>query len=201
MTDATLTLHTNPRSRGAIARWALDELGEPYDARDVEYGEAMRRPDYLAINPMGKVPALVHRVDGAERVVTETAAICAYLADAFPDAGLGPRDGERADYWRWLFFAAGPVEQAVVARSMGWEVSEERQAMAGFGSFERTMDALAAHLADRDHVCGERFTMADVYVGAQVAWGLLFGTVPERPEFRAYADRLAERPAFPSMAG
>jgi glutathione S-transferase len=152
----------------------------------------MKAADYLAINPMGKVPAIVH--DGA--IITECAAICAYLADAFPDAGLAPEAGEHANYYRWLFFAAGPVEQAVTAQSLGWTVPEGRGAMAGFGSFDATMDTLAAHLATHDYVCGDRFTMADVYVGSQVDWGLLFGSIPAKPEFEAYAARLRTRAAY-----
>ena len=104
-----LTLYTNPMSRGRIARWMLEEAGAAYDVVLLDYASTMKAEPYLSVNPMAKVPAIVHR----GRTVTECAAICAYLAEAFPDAGLAPRDDERADYYRWLFFAAGPVEAAV----------------------------------------------------------------------------------------
>lgn len=187
-----LIFYTNPMSRGQIARWMLEEVGAPYEQRIVQYGPEMKGPDYRAINPMGKVPAIVH--DG--KVVTECAAICAYLAEAFPQAGLAPRADERADYYRWMFFGAGPIEQAVISRSMGWETPEDKQAMLGFGSYELATETLAGWLADRDYVCGDRFTAADVYVGAQVDWGQAFGTLPALPAFAAYAERVRARPAY-----
>lgn len=186
-----LIFYTNPMSRGQIVRWMLEEVGRPYEAKIVDYA-VMHDDAYRAVNPMMKVPAIVH--DG--KVVTECAAICAYLADVFPDAGLGPRDDEKADYYRWMFFASGPVEQAVTARSMKYEPSEEQQRMVGFGSYDRVMDTLAGHLAGRDYVCGDRFTAADVYVGSQVLWGLQFGSFPDRHEFKAYAERLGKRDAY-----
>ena len=191
---STLTLYTNPQSRGRIAHWMMEELGQPYDTVWLDYGTTMKAPDYLAINPMGKVPALKH----GSAVVTEAAAICAYLADAFPQAGLKPAPGtpESAAYHRWLFFAAGPLEQAVVAKSLGWAVPEGRSAMVGFGSYEDTLDALELALSGSPYVCGERFTAADVYVGSSVDWGLQFGTMERRPVFEAYADRLRERVAY-----
>jgi glutathione S-transferase len=152
----------------------------------------MRDEDYGRINPMRKVPAIVH--DG--KTVTECAAIIAYLADVFPHAMLGPSAEEKADYYRWLFFAAGPVEQAVSNHANGWDPTPERQRMFGYGSFDRTLETLAAHLADRDYVCGARFTAADVYVGSQVLWGTQFGTMPKLDPFVAYAARLDQRPAY-----
>lgn len=189
---SSLIFYTNPMSRGQIARWALEEAGAAYEQRIVEYGPDMKGEAYRAVNPMGKVPAIVH--DG--RVVTECAAICAYLADAFPEAGLAPLPGERADYYRWMFFGAGPLEQAITNRSMGWESPEDKQAMLGYGHFDLVVDALAGWLDSRDYICGDRFTAADVYVGAQVDWGLMFGTLPDRPSFQAYAGRLRARPAY-----
>ncbi len=189
---SSLIFYTNPMSRGQIARWALEEAGAAYEQRIVEYGPDMKGEAYRAVNPMGKVPAIVH--DG--RVVTECAAICAYLADAFPQAGLAPLPGERADYYRWMFFGAGPLEQAITNRSMGWEGPEDKQAMLGYGHFDLVVDALAGWLDSRDYICGDRFTAADVYVGAQVDWGLMFGTLPDRPAFSAYAGRLRARPAY-----
>ena len=191
---APYTLFTNPMSRGQIARWALHEAGVEYDQVLVDW--AAKPAAFLAANTMGKVPTLIHRSETGERVVTECAAICAYLAEAVPEAGLLPSDAELADYYRWMFFAAGPVEQAIVGRSMGWEVPPERQGMVGFGSLERVLDTLDNHFSDHDFVCGPRFTMADVYVGSQIDWGLNFGSIPPRESFVAYAERIQARPAY-----
>ena len=188
----SLMFYTNPMSRGQIARWMLEEVGAPYEQHLLDYGAQMKGSEYLAINPMGKVPAIVH--DG--RVVSEAAAICAYLAEAFPDAGLAPQPGEHADYFRWMFFGAGPLEQAITNRSMGWEGGPDKQMMLGYGSFDLAADTLAGWLADHDFICGDRFTAADVFVGAQVDWGLAFNTLPDRPAFSAYAERLRARPAY-----
>lgn len=189
---ADITLYTNPMSRGQIARWMLEEVGQPYETVVLDYSDGMKSADYLAINPMGKVPAIVHR--GA--VVTEAAAICAYLADAFPEAGLAPPPAKRADYYRWLFFAAGPVEAAVTNKALGFVVPEGRDRMAGYGTFDHTVDALERAVSVPAWICGDQFTAADVYVGAQVDWGLAFGTMPSRSAFEAYASRLRERPAY-----
>ena len=183
--------YTNPMSRGQIVRWALEETGAAYETVIVEYGAEMKAPGYLAINPMGKVPALRH----GGQIVTECAAICAWLAEAFPDAGLAPQPDERAAYYRWLFFAAGPLEQAVTAQAMGWTTEEDRSAMLGFGTYDNTVDAVEALIGGSDYVCGGRFTMADVYVGSHIEWGLGFGTLPKRPAFEAYAERIAAREA------
>ncbi|RVT39873.1 glutathione S-transferase family protein [Sphingobium algorifonticola] len=188
----TIIFYTNPMSRGQIARWMLEEVGAPYEQVLLDYGTTMKAPEYLAINPMGKVPAIVH--DG--RVVTECAAICAYLADAFPDAGLAPPINDRADYYRWLFFGAGPVEAAVTNRAMDWDVPADKQMMAGYGSFDATMDGLEAALTGKSWMCGAQFTATDVYVGAQIDWGLAFGSMPSRPAFADYVARLRERPAY-----
>ena len=191
---AAYTLFTNPMSRGQIARWALHEAGVGYDQVLVDWAE--KPAALLAVNTMGKVPTLVHRSETGERVVTECAAICAYLAESEPEAGLLPSDAELADYYRWMFFAAGPVEQAIVGRSMGWEVPKEREAMVGYGSLERVLDTLDGHFAGHDFVCGSRFTMADVYVGSQIDWGLTFGSIPPRETFVAYAERIQARAAY-----
>jgi glutathione S-transferase len=192
---AEYTFYTNPMSRGQIARWALHEAGADYEQVLLDYGGSMAGPAFLAVNPMGKVPTIVHHHAGHDHVVTEAAAICHYLAEASAPALLAGAH-EKADYFRWLFFAAGPVEQAIVARSMGWEVPGGKEMMAGFGTYERTVDALDGWLAAHPFVCGERFTMADVYVGSQVDWGIQFGTLPARPSFEAYAARLREREAY-----
>ncbi|MFB0872539.1 MULTISPECIES: glutathione S-transferase family protein [unclassified Sphingobium] len=187
-----LTLYTNPMSRGQIARWMLEEVGAPYEAVILDYGTTMKDAAYRAINPMGKVPSIVHN----GKVVTECAAICAYLADAFPDAGLAPPLTERHDYYRWLFFAAGPVEAAVTNRALGFVVPEGRERMAGYGSFDEAIDALERAVTGCAWICGDQFTAADVYVGAQIDWGLSFNSIPSRPAFEDYAARLRERPAY-----
>jgi glutathione S-transferase len=187
-----LIFYTNPMSRGQIVRWMLEEVGAPYDTQILDYASTMKGEAYRAINPMMKVPAIVHK----GRVVTECAAICAYLADAFPEAGLGPREEEKADYYRWLFFAAGPIEQAVTNKAAGWEPSAERGRMFGYGNYDLAVQTLADHLAGREYVCGDRFTAADVYVGSAVMWGTQFGTLPKLDSFVPYADRLAQREAY-----
>ncbi|HEX7782316.1 MAG TPA: glutathione S-transferase family protein [Sphingobium sp.] len=188
----TITFYTNPMSRGQIARWMLEEVGVPYEQKILDYADTMKGEAYLAINPMGKVPAIVH----AGKVVTECAAICAYLADAFPEAGLAPLPEERADYYRWLFFAAGPVEAAVTNTALGLKTDEKTSRMAGYGNLETTIDTLEKAIGDGPFICGDRFTAADVYVGAQVDWGLQFKSIPSRPAFEKYAARLRERPAY-----
>lgn len=189
---ADLIFYTNPMSRGRITRWLLEELGQPYDTVVLDYGPAMQDPGYRSINPMGKVPAIVHR----GRVVTEGAAIAAYLADAFPEAGLLPEPEARADYFRWLFFAAGPLEAAIIDRALGIaEIPADKQMMVGYGSYERVVDTLEAALEGRRFIAGDRFSAADAYVGSQVGWGIQFGTLPRRPAFEAYWAGLAERPA------
>lgn len=188
-----LVLYTNPQSRGRIAHWMLEEVGQPYDTVWLDFGAAMRTPDYLAINPMGKVPALVH----GEAVVTETPAICAYLADAFPQAGLIPPAGSpaRAAFYRWLFFTAGPVEMATTAKAFGWEVPAGKSGMAGFGKYSRTIATLEKALQDKPYVCGDQFTAADVYIGSALGWGMMFGSIDKQPLFEDYVARLQARPA------
>jgi glutathione S-transferase len=188
-----LVLYTNPQSRGRVARWMLEEIGEPYRTEVLEYGTSMKSPEYLAINPLGKVPAITH----GGQVVTECAVICAYLADTFPEAGLKPAPDERANYYRWLFFAAGPLEAAITdSRLLGVEPDAEKQRMIGYGSYSAVIDALAKAFKANVYVAGDRFTAADVYVGAQISWGLNFGTIEKRPEFQDYADRIGQRQAF-----
>ena len=188
----TLTLYTNPMSRGQIARWMLEEVGEPYETVILDFTTGVKSPDYLAINPMGKVPAIVH--DGA--VVTECAAICAYLADAFPAANLAPPPQERSAYYRWLFFAAGPVESAITNKALGFVVPDGRERMAGYGTLDDVLNALEQAVSGEAWICGDQFTAADVYVGSQIDWGLAFGTMAPRPAFEAYAARLRTRPAY-----
>ena len=188
-----IVFYTNPQSRGRIVRWMLEELGQPYRTELLDFATTMKQPAYLAVNPMGKVPALRH----GDQVVTEGAAICAYLADAFPEAGLAPPPGDplRAPYYRWLFFAAGPVEAAVSNNAFGYAVPAERESSIGYGSFERVMNALEGAVAGHEYLVGERFSAADVYVGSQIGWGMMFGTLEKRPAFAAYWERISDRPA------
>jgi glutathione S-transferase len=188
-----IVFYTNPMSRGRIVRWMLEEVGQPYRTEVLDYGTTMKAPAYLAINPMGKVPAIRHR--GV--TVTECAAICTYLADAFPAAGLAPAsdDPARGTYLRWLFFGAGPMEAAVTAKSLGLLAPADKAGMAGYGAFDQMVDALETAIEAGPYILGERFSAADVYVGAQIGWGLQFRTLPERDAFTAYAGRIMTRPA------
>lgn len=191
-----IDFYTNPRSRGAIARWMLEEVGAPYREHRLEFGTTIKAPEYLAINAMGKVPAIVH--DG--QVVTEAAAICTYLADVFPEAGLAPPAAERGAYYRWFFFGAGPVEAAVVNNAMGFVVPPERKVAVGYGSLDDVVATLEHRLEESPYLAGERFTAADVYAGSQIGWGMQFGTLPTRPVFEAYWNRIKDRPARASAA-
>jgi glutathione S-transferase len=190
-----IVFYTNPMSRGRIVRWMLEELGQPYRTELLDFGPGgTKSPAYLAINPMGKVPAITH----GDVAVTEAPAICAYLADAFPQAGLAPPPGDRArgPYYRWLFFAAGPIEAAVTDKALGWEVPPERSRLAGYGGFGQMLDVLEKAVDGREHLAGDRFSTADLYVGAQLGWGMMFGTIEKRPAFEAYVARLQQRPAY-----
>jgi glutathione S-transferase len=189
-----IVFYTNPQSRGRIARWMLEEVGRPYRTVVLDYGTTMKAPEYLAVNPMGKVPAITHR--GV--TITEGAAVCTYLADAFPEAGLAPAldDPARGTYLRWMFFAAGPFEASVTAKALNLLAPADRAAMAGYGTFENVVDALETVVSKAGPwLLGERFSALDVYLGSQIGWGLMFKTLPERDAFKAYAERLFQRPA------
>lgn len=188
---ADLTLYTNPQSRGRIARWMLEETGAAYETVVLDYGTTMVADAYRAINPMMKVPAIVHR----GQVVTETAAICAYLAEAFPDAELAPLPAERAAYYRWLFFGAGPLEAAATNRALGVTVTPEQQRMAGYGDFDRAVATIGEAIGHGPYITGERFTAVDVYVGSQLMWFTQFGLIPKTEAIMAYIGRLKDRPA------
>lgn len=186
-----LTFYTNPQSRGRIARWMLEETGQPYDTVVLDYYTSMKAPDYLAVNPMGKVPTVVHD----SRIVTENAAICTYLALAFPQAGLMADD--TATFFRWMFFAAGPLEQAVVNTSFGWLPKDQHEKRrVGYGDLADVVRALTGHLATHDYIADGRFTAADVYIGSQIGWGMQFGTIPADPTLMTYWARLKDRPAL-----
>jgi glutathione S-transferase len=187
-----LLLYTNPMSRGRIGRWMLEEVGQPYRAEIVDFAR-MKSPEYLAVNPMGKVPALRH----GDMLVTEAAAICAYLADVFPQAGLAPAPDSRlrGPYYRWLFFAAGPIEAANTDKALGVTVRPEHVRMVGYGTRDQTLAALDNELQRSEYIAGERFTAADVYVGSQLGFGIAFGTIDKRPAFERYWNLVSARPA------
>jgi glutathione S-transferase len=189
-----LIFYTNPMSRGQIVRWMLEEVGAPYETRVLDYATTLKSPEYLAINPIGKVPAIRHK----GQVVTECAAICAYLADAFPEAGLAPpvNSIDRAPYYRWLFFAAGPVEAATTNKSAGFVATQAQERMMGYGTFEATIDAMEGAVGAGDYLAGGRFSAADLYLGSQISFGLRFGSLEARPAFEAYVARLTARPAY-----
>ncbi|MGH7066235.1 MAG: glutathione S-transferase family protein [Acetobacteraceae bacterium] len=188
-----IVFYTNPASRGRIVRWMLEEVGVPYRTEIIEYGAAMKGPTYRAINPMGKVPSLLH----GETVITESAAICAYLADAFPEAGLAPPPGDRlrGPYYRWLFFAAGPIEAATSNQALGFVVPAGRERMIGYGTYGDVLDALECALDHPGYLLGERFSAADVYLGSQVGFSMQFGMLEKRPAFERYWQRISSRPA------
>ncbi|HEY1753386.1 MAG TPA: glutathione S-transferase family protein [Caulobacteraceae bacterium] len=189
-----LTFYTHPQSRGRIVRWMLEEVGQPYETQVMDYATTLKGPAYLAINPMGKIPAIKH----GDTVVTECGAICAYLADAFPAAGLAPPSGDprRGPYYRWLFFGAGPVESVVITKALGVEVKPEQKRMVGWGDATDALNALEAAVGAGDYLAGDAFSAADLYICASLGWGMQFGAIEKRPTFEAYVERLSQRPAY-----
>ncbi|MCD1599138.1 glutathione S-transferase family protein [Rheinheimera aquimaris] len=189
-----LTFYTNPNSRGRIVRWMLEELNQPYHVELMHFGGNIKSAEFLALNPMGKVPAIKH----VNTVVTEGAAICAYLADQFADKGLAPAPDspERGTYYRWLFFAAGPLEMATTAKAYNWRLDSDNCTSVGCGLYNDTLNTLETALANGPYLCGEQFTAADVYVGSHISWGMLFGTLEKRPAFTDYIQRLQARKAY-----
>lgn len=188
-----VTFYHNPMSRAQMVHWMLEEAGAPYETKLVRFDRGEHKaPAFLAINPMGKLPTIVHR--GV--VVTETAAIIAYLADAFAQAALAPAldDPSRGTWLRWLFFGAGCLEPALIDKGFKRPPVERKGAL-GYGSYEDTLDTLEKALSPGPWLLGARFSAADVYLGAQLIWGMQFGTVDKRPAFEAYAARCTERPA------
>lgn len=186
-----LVLFTHPMSRGRIARWIMEELGQPYTTEILEFGSTIKSPEYIRINPMGKVPALKH----GDVVVTEAAAICAYVADAFPEAGLAPDPAERGSYYRWLLFTAGPLEQSCVTRALGFEVPAEREGLVGYGTHDAMLDTLEGMLSTQEYAAGKQFSAADVYLAAQLQWNMMMGVIDEREVFVDYSQRMHQRPA------
>src|SRR5437762_7711731 len=186
-----LTLYHASPSRSSIVLWMLEEVGEPYDVHLLSFAKGENRaPDYLALNPMGKVPALRH----GDTVITEVAAICTYLADEFRTAKLNVPVGtpRRGVYLKWLFFGPGCIEPAVTDRAAPRK-EEARRSMLGYGDFETTMNTVAAAFEKGPYLMGEQFTAADVVVGSHIRCGTMFKMIPERPEFAAYSARIAAR--------
>lgn len=188
----SLVLYTNPMSRGRIAHWMVEETGAAYETRWLRYGPEMNTAKYAALNPMRKVPAIEHN----GTIVTECAAICLYLADAFPEADLAPLPDQRAAYYRTILFAAGPWEQATTMRALGAEVPPDKSAMAGFGDFDRALNTLLSFVPDAGYIAGPKFTAADVYVGSQIGWGAQFGSIPKTPQVEAYLARIQSRRGY-----
>jgi glutathione S-transferase len=187
-----LVFYTNPMSRGQTIRWMLEEIGEPYQTLILDYGTTMKADDYLAINPMGKVPAIVHN----GHVVTEVAAICCYLADAFPEKELAPPIADRADFYRWIFFTSGPIEAAFSNKAAGWEPTPEKERMFGYGNYDLAIGTLEKTLAGKEFIAADHFTAADLFVGANMNFMLQFKLLEPRPVFVDYARRMTGRPAY-----
>ena len=189
---ADLTFYTNPQSRGQIVRWMLEEVGQPYETRILDYATTLKQEPYLSVNPMGKIPAIQHK----GKVVTEVAAIVCYLADAFPSAGLAPPTEDRADYYRFIFFASGPIEAAFSNKAAGWEPTPERQRMFGYGNYGLAIDTLEKAIAGKKYIAADHFTAADLFVGANINFMLAFNLLEPREAFVDYARRMTDRPAY-----
>jgi glutathione S-transferase len=189
-----LTLYTNPQSRGRVIRWMLEELEIPYETQIMEYGGSIKSPEYLAINPMGKVPAILH----GDTVVTEVAAICAYLADRFPEPGLAPAPDspERGTYYRWLFFAAGPLEMVINSRAYGWDIDDEKATGIGCGHCETAINTLEQAVKGASpYLCGDRFTAVDLLLSSYLGFFTMMKLLEPRPAFAEYVQRMEARPA------
>ena len=193
--NAPLRFFYHPQSRARMVRWMLEECDAVYEPVRLEFGGTMKSPDYLALNPMGKVPALQH----GNTMVTETGAILAYLADLYPEKKLAPALGsaERGSYYRWLFLVAGPVEAVSTAKAEGWLQNQtERQALsAGFGRFDDVLRSLQLAVAGKRYACGDHFTAADLYLASYIGWSMQEGSLPSLPAFQDYALPLLQRPA------
>jgi glutathione S-transferase len=191
---ADLVLYHAAPSRSATVRWMLEEVGEPYDIHLLSLAAGdQQKPEYLAVNPQGKVPALKHK--GV--VITEVAAICAYLADEFPKARLSIPTGNprRGVYLQWLFFGPSCIEPAITDRAFPRKETP-RPGTVGYRGIDQLADIVAKAVAKGPYLMGEQFTAADVVIGSAVRWGTMFKLLPERPEFGPYVARLAQRPAL-----
>ncbi|MGG7518464.1 glutathione S-transferase family protein [Allorhizobium undicola] len=189
-------LYTHPMSRGRMVRWMLEEIGRPYTTEWLLYGPAMKDPAYRAINPLGKVPAIRH----GETIVTETPAILAYLADAFPQAGLAPEPSARGSYYRWLFFTAGPVESMVINNACGFVVPDEKRGMMGYIDQKDMLDVIEAAITAGPFIAGDKFSAADVYVASHLGFQMNMLGMEKRPAFVDYTQRMTSREAFARAA-
>ena len=200
MSDRIIFYH-NPRSRASMVHWMLEEVGADYDLRPIDFEKGDNRtPEFLSVNPMGKIPTIVDR----GTVITETAAIIAYLADRFPDAGLAPAPGtpERGTYYRWLFFGAGCIEPAMLDK-MFQRPDVERKGAIGYGSYDDTVDTIEKALQPGPYLLGDKFSAADVYIASELGWGGMFGAprLGDNPVIRAYVDRCTARAAYKRTQG
>ncbi len=193
MAEPELVFYFAPRSRSGIVLWMLEELGAPYrmEVLSLKKGD-QKSPSFLAVNPMGKVPAITH----GGVAVTEAAAICCYLADAFPAAGLAPAigDPQRGPYLRWLFFAPSCIEPAM--NDKAFKRDPAPSSTIGYGDYETVMNTVAEVVSQGEYLLGDRFSAADVALGSTLRYGMMFGIIPNRAEFATYVGRLEARPAL-----
>jgi glutathione S-transferase len=189
-----VVLYMSPMSRGRMAHWMLEELAIPYriELINLEKSE-QKKAEFLAINPMGKVPAVTHR----GTVVTECGAIMTYLADEFPGAGLAPpvHDPKRGAYLRWMFFAAACIDAAMIDKMLARPIPPERSGAVGYGRHEHVFDTLEKALTPGPYLLGEKFTAADLYVCGQLGFGLMVQGLEPRPVFQKYVESIQQRPA------
>lgn len=193
MGDEVVFYH-NPMSRARTVHWMLEEVAAPYRIELIDFRKAEHKsPAFLAVNPMGKLPAITHR--GV--AITETGAICAYLADAFPAAGLAPRMDEpsRGSYLRWLFFGAGCVDGALIDRMLARPAPEKTSAL-GYGTYADVVETLDKAITPGPYILQQRFSAADVYLGSQIGIAIMFKSLEPRPSFQRYLDLLHQRPAY-----
>ena len=190
---STMTLYTNPQSRGRVVRWMLEEIGQPYDVKVMTFGGDIKSPEYLQLNPMGKVPALMHK----GTIITEVAAICAYLAEQFPQANLAPPvdSPERGSYYRWLFFVVGPFEMANSAKAFGWTIDDKTAVSAGCGHIQDSINTVKQTLAKQPYLCGDNFSAADLLMASYIGWETMMKVLEPNPVFAEYLERCCKRPA------
>ena len=195
----SLKLYTNSFSRGVVVDWLLIELGVECERIEVAFQTEMKTPEYLKMNPFGKVPVLV---DG-DVVVYELGAIVAYLADKFPEKGLAPalNDPKRGIYYRWLFFISGPWEAAATDKMLGVGVNAEQQSFVGYGNYDDAYNAFVVGLGEAEpYLCGQQFTAADVLVAAMLFWQLKMGEFQTHPAIERYLENVSQRPGYKKFA-
>lgn len=189
----SITLFSNPQSRGRIVRWMLEEIGEPYDVKVMTFGGDIKSPEYLKLNPMGKVPTLMYK----DSVITEVAAICTFLAEQFPEKGLAPppHSPARGSYYRWLFFVAGPLEMASSAKAFGWKIDDKTAISVGCGRIQDTLNTIEQTLAKQPYLCGDQFTTADLLMASYLGWEIMTKVLEPTPVFSEYVERCEQREA------